>query len=254
VITLPINTTRDLTPAELAAAQSLLDATNPPPGSITVVNTTSFDGAFGGTVTLNTDGNLPQEQFWRALSLPAVPLCATGPNVTLDFSADLTVSGTVGSPQGFVAVLDATQVGVATVVAFDSITDGNGTWTLSFVGLALDLAKFQNGDYVAIFGSAETGNNGPADFAWANASASITYDDAACGPVLRLRNPCGTLLRCFSKSVQVKMFCSCNKPAIQRINSKPGFRPYSVFRVSTATLLFCTTFRRSLLRSPSIKS
>ncbi len=191
MITLPINTTRDLTPAELAAAQAFLDTINPPPGSITVVNTISHDAAFsGGTVTLNTDGNLPQEQFWRALSLPAVPLCATGPNVTLDFSADLTVSGTVGSPQGFVAVLDATQVGVAAVVAGDvSAPPGNGTWTLSFVGLALDLAKFQNGDYVAIFGSAETGNNGPADFAWSNASASITYDDANCAPVASAFRP-----------------------------------------------------------------
>lgn len=212
MITLPINTTRDLTPAELAAAQSLLDAANPPPGSITVVNTTSFDGAFGGTVTLNTDGNLPQEQFWRALSLPAVPLCATGPNVTLDFSADLTVSGTVGSPQGFVAVLDATQVGVATVVAVDSGSPpGNGTWTLSFVGLALDLAKFQNGDYVAIFGSAETGNNGPADFAWSNASASITYDDANCGP--------GGGVTVSPSSLEVPSGCVCEPITLTITNS-----------------------------------
>ena len=95
MITLPINTTRDLTPAELAAAQAFLDTINPPPGTITVVNTISHDAAFsGGTVTLNTPGAAPQEQFWRALNLPAVPLCATGPNVTLDFSADLTISNT----------------------------------------------------------------------------------------------------------------------------------------------------------------
>lgn len=209
MITLPINTTRDLTPAELAAAQANL-ITDP---SITVVNTISHDAAFsGGTVTLNTDGNLPREQFWRALSLPAVPLCATGPNVTLDFSADLTVSGTVGSPQGFVAVIDVTQVGPAVLVAGDvSAPPGNGTWTLSFVGLALDLAKFQNGDYVAIFGSAETGNNGPADFAWSNASASITYDDAACGP--------GGGVTVSPSSLEVPSGCVCEPITLTITNS-----------------------------------
>ena len=184
MITLPINTTRDLTPAELAAAQAYLDTINPPPGSITVVNTISHDAAFsGGTVTLNTPGAAPQEQFWRALNLPAVPLCATGPNVTLDFSADLTISNTISNPQGCIGVIDVTQVGVAVGVAGDvSAPPGNGTWTLSLVATALDLTKFQNGDYVVVFCSAEALANGIADFAWSNASASITYDDANCGP------------------------------------------------------------------------
>lgn len=210
MITLPINTTRDLTPAELAVAQAYLDTFNPPPGTITVVNTISHDAAFsGGTVTLNTDGNLPQEQFWRALSLPAVPLCATGPNVTLDFSADLTISNTISNPNGFIAVIDVTQVGVAAVVAGDGAA-GSGTWTLSLVATALDLTKFQNGDYVVVFGSAEALNE-IADFAWSNASASITYDDAACGP--------GGGVTVSPSSLEVPSGCVCEPITLTITNS-----------------------------------
>lgn len=210
MITLPINTTRDLTPAELAAAQAYLDTFNPPPGTITVVNTISHDAAFsGGTVTLNTPGAVPQEQFWRALNLPAVPLCATGPNVTLDFSADLTISNTISNPQGFIAVIDVTQVGVAAVVAGDGAA-GSGTWTLSLVATALDLTKFQNGDYVVVFGSAEALNE-IADFAWSNASASITYDDANCGP--------GGGVTVSPSSLEVPSGCVCEPITLTITNS-----------------------------------
>lgn len=213
MITLPINTTRDLTPAELAAAQAFLDTINPPPGTITVVNTISHDAAFsGGTVTLNTPGAVPQEQFWRALNLPAVPLCATGPNVTLDFSADLTISNTISNPQGCIAVIDVTQVGVAALVAGDvSAPPGNGTWTLSLVATALDLTKFQNGDYVVVFCSAEALGNEIADFAWSNASASITYDDANCGP--------GGGVTVSPSSLEVPSGCVCEPITLTITNS-----------------------------------
>lgn len=213
MITLPINTTRDLTPAELAAAQAFLDAINPPPGTITVVNTISHDAAFsGGTVTLNTPGAVPQEQFWRALNLPAVPLCATGPNVTLDFSADVTISNTISNPRGGIAVIDVTQVGVAAMVAGWTTAAGNGTWTLSLVGAPpLDLTKFQNGDYVVVFYSAEALDNEIADFAWSNASASITYDDAACGP--------GGGVTVSPSSLEVPSGCVCEPITLTITNS-----------------------------------
>jgi len=210
VITLPINTTRDLTPAELAAAQAFLDTINPPPGTITVVNTISHDAAFsGGTVTLNTPGAVPQEQFWRALNLPAVPLCATGPNVTLDFSADLTISNTISNPQGCIAVIDVTQVGVAALVAFHDVSAPGGT--LSLVATALDLTKFQNGDYVVVFCSAEALGNEIADFAWSNASASITYDDANCGP--------GGGVTVSPSSLEVPSGCVCEPITLTITNS-----------------------------------
>ena len=210
MITLPINTTRDLTPAELAAAQAFLDTINPPPGTITVVNTISHDAAFsGGTVTLNTPGAVPQEQFWRALNLPAVPLCATGPNVTLDFSADLTISNTISNPQGCIAVIDVTQVGVAALVAFHDVSAPGGT--LSLVATALDLTKFQNGDYVVVFCSAEALANEIADFAWSNASASITYDDANCGP--------GGGVTVSPSSLEVPSGCVCEPITLTITNS-----------------------------------
>lgn len=213
MITLPINTTRDLTPAELAAAQALHDTVDPPPGTITVVNTISHDAAFsGGTVTLNTPGAVPQEEFWRALNLPAVPLCATGPNVTLDFSADLTISNTISNPVGAIAVIDVTQVGVAALVAFDaSAPPGNGTWTLSLVATALDLTKFQNGDYVVVFASTVQIGNQIADFAWSNASASITYDDANCGP--------GGGVTVSPSSLEVPSGCVCEPITLTITNS-----------------------------------
>lgn len=209
--TINISTTRVLTAAELAHAQGIVDILEPPAGSRLVVQSPSIDGAFGGTVTIPTDGDAPQEQFWRALVLPPVPPCATG-DVTLDFSIELTVHiDTGGSPVGAIAVLDRTDPTIAAVVGNASSTPGNWSGTLNIPGQTLDLAKYQAGDYYVALVTAETAQNGPAEFDWSNAVASLTYDDANCGP--------GGGVTVSPSSLEVPSGCVCEPITLTITNS-----------------------------------
>ena len=208
--TINISTTRVLTAAELAHAQGIVDILEPPAGSRLVVQSPSIDGAFGGTVTIPTDGDAPQEQFWRALVLPPVPPCATG-DVTLDFSIDLTVSGTVGSPAGTIAVLDRTDPTIAAVVGNASSTPGNWSGTLNIPGQTFDLAKYQAGDYYVALVTAETAQNGPAQFDWSNAVASLTYDATACASVT-----------VSPSSLDIPGGCACEPTTLTVTNSTGG--------------------------------
>lgn len=221
--TINISTTRDLTAAELAHAQGIVDILEPPAGSRLVVQSPSIDGAFGGTVTIPTTGDTPQEQFWRALVLPPVPPCATG-DVTLDFSIDLTVSGTVGSPAGAIAVLDRTDPTIAAVVGNASSTPGNWSGTLNIPGQTLDLAKYQAGDYYVALVTAETAQNGPAQFDWSNAVASLTYDATACASVT-----------VSPSSLDVPSGCACEPITLTVANSTGGALDGHLLALNTPT-------------------
>lgn len=217
-------TTRVLTPAEQVQVLADLIAFGAVPGSI-VSQGPDFAAAFTSQVLIHTDGTLPQEYLCRALELPVIPPCAQG-DVALNFASDVVLDGTNGSTGATAAllVIDRTDPNPSSVIGFDVTSPpGEGTWTLA-TSTIIPVAKYLAGDIYAIWVSSETADNGPADYSWSNAVASLTYDATACASVT-----------VSPSSLDVPSGCACEPITLTVANSTGGALDGHLLALNTPT-------------------